>query len=196
MVKLKNGRTVLLVMTAVAALSLTACGRNNSAQEQTTTPVQTTIQETTTKKEVALSDIHEAVKAVYGENYIPSMLFDAQYITDVFGVTEDMYEEAIAEGPMISAHVDTFAAFKAKEGQAEAIEQKLTEYKDYLLNESFQYPMNIPKIEAAQIVREGDYVFYVQLGQAENTAAEEDELLKQFQESNQLAVDAIREQLQ
>lgn len=194
MMKLRRVRAVLFVISAMAAFSLTACGRNDSVQEQTTTAAQTAVQETTTKKEVALSDIHEAVKAVYGENYLPSVLLDAQYITDVFGITEDMYETVIAEVSMISAQVDTFAAFKAKEGQADAIEEKLTEYKDYLLNESLQYPMNIPKIEAAQVVREGDCVFYVQLGQAENDMAEEDELLKEFQESNQLAVDAIREQ--
>ena len=33
----------------------------------------------------------------------------------MFGISEDLYEESIAEGPMISVHVDTFLAFKAKE---------------------------------------------------------------------------------
>lgn len=191
MVKLRMGKIALILITIMATLS--ACGRSDSVQENTT-PVQTTVQETTTKKEVALSDIHEEVKAVYGDNYIPSTPFDAQYISDVYGITEDMYDEVIAEGPMMSVHVDTFVAFKAKEGQAEAIEQKLTEYRRYLLEETMQYPMNLPKIEASQVVREGDYVFFVLLGYVEDTMAEEDVLLEKFKESNQLAVDAIKEQ--
>ena len=105
-----------------------------------------------------------------------------------------MYEEAIAEISMMSVHVDTFVAIKAKEGQADAVEQKLTEYREYLLNDTLQYPMNIPKIQASQVVREGDYVFFVQLGHVENDMLDEDELLKKYQESNQLAVDAIQEQ--
>ncbi len=44
------------------------------------------------------------------------------------------------------------------------------------------------------MVREGDYVFFVQLGHVENDMLDEDELLKKYQESNQLAVDAIQEQ--
>ncbi len=143
---------------------------------------------------MALSDVHEAVKAVYGDMYVPEMQQDAEYISNIYGISEDMYEEAIAEISMMSVHVDTFVAIKAKEGQADAVEQKLTEYREYLLNDTLQYPMNIPKIQASQVVREGDYVFFVQLGHVENDMLDEDELLKKYQESNQLAVDAIQEQ--
>lgn len=183
-------RILLCALAAAAAMSLSACGNGNTAQQQTTE------QEQTTKKEVALSDIHEAVKAVYGENYLPSMMQETDYITALYGVSEDMYEEVIAEVSMISAHVDTFLAFKAKEGQADAIEEKLNDYREYLLNDSLQYPMNIPKIQASQVVREGDYVFFVQLGTVEDDMVDEDELLQQYKESNQLAVDAIKEQFQ
>lgn len=180
----------LCALAMAAAVSFAACGNGGAGQQPTSS------QEQTTKKEVPLSDIHEAVKAVYGENYIPSMAQDAETIAALYGVSEDMYEEAIAEVAMISVHVDTFLAFKAKEGQADAIEQKLTEYREYLVSNAVQYPMNIPKIEASQVVREGDYVFFVQLGTVEDDMLDEDELLKEFQESNQLAVDAIKEQFQ
>lgn len=181
-------RRMFLCAVAVAAVfSLAACGKENNSQQESK-------QEQTSAKEVALADIHEAVKAVYGEYYLPSMEQDAEYISALYGITEDMYEEAIAEVAMISAQVDTFLAFKAKEGQADAIEEKLNEYRDYLINDSMQYPMNIPKIQASQVVREGDYVFFVQLGWVEDDMLDEDELLKKYQESNQLAVDAIKEQ--
>ena len=37
---------------------------------------------------------------------------------------------------MISAHVDTFIAIKAKEGKGEEVEKALTSYRDYLINDS------------------------------------------------------------
>lgn len=179
-------RGFLIFAVAVAASSmLTACGSKNPSNGST---------QESTQKEVALSDVHEAVKAAYGDKYLPNVQQEAESISTLYGISEDMYEEAIAEVSMISVHVDTFLAFKAKEGQADALEQKLTEYKDYLLNETLQYPMNIPKIQASQIVREGDYVFYIQLGYVEDDMIDEDELLKQFEELNQLGVDAIHEQ--
>lgn len=183
----KSGKLKILFCVVAAAMAITACGKKNE-EPPTTTQEQV--------KEPALSEIHEAVKAVYGESYIPSERLDAEMIQSVYGITEDMYEEAIAEVPLMSVHVDTFLAFKAKEGQAEAIEEKLTEYRDYLINDSMQYPMNVPKINASQVVREGNYVFFVQLGMVEDDTAEEDVLLKKYQELNQLGVDAIKKQFE
>lgn len=181
-------KRALFCVMAAACVLLTACADNSQPQSGT--------QSQTAGREVSLSDVHQAVKDVYGEAYIPSMEQDAESISALYGITEDMYEEAVAEISMISVHVDTFLAFKAKEGQADAVEEKLIAYRDYLLGDAMQYPMNIPKIEASQVVREGNYVFFVQLGQAEDELADEDGLLKQFQESNQLAVDAIKAQFQ
>lgn len=182
-------KSALLLVAAAVMMTAAGCGNGNSGtnQNQSTTAAQTE------KKEPALSDIHQAVKDVYGENYIPSMQQDAQYISDVYGVTAEMYEEAIAEGPMISVHVDTFLAFKAAEGQADAIEEKLTAYREYLVTDSMQYPMNLPKVQASQVVREGDYVFFVMLGYVSDDTLDADASLEEFKKSNQLAVDAILE---
>ena len=40
-------------------------------------------------------------------------------------------------------------------------EKALTSYRDYLINDSLQYPMNVPKVNASSVLREGDYVFFV-----------------------------------
>ena len=52
--------------------------------------------------------------------------------------------------------------------------------------------MNVPKVNASSVLREGDYVFFVMLGQIKDDMAEEEDMLKQAQESNQLAIDAIK----
>ncbi len=177
----------LAIWIGIMVLSLAACGK-----KEENTPVQTSSQtqtESQTQKEISLEEIHSAVKEVYGENYIPEMPME---INDVLNISSDLYEEAIAEAPMMSVHVDTFIAIKAKEGKGEEIEKALTDYRDYLINDSLQYPMNVPKVNASSVLREGDYVFFVMLGQIQDDMAEEEEMLKQAQESNQLAIDAIK----
>ena len=63
-----------------------------------------------------LQEIHEAVKNAYGDNYIPSMPYDEVMLEDLFGIKQDMAKEIIAEGPMMSAQVDTFVGLEAADG--------------------------------------------------------------------------------
>ena len=149
-------------------------------------------------KDVSLDTIHQAVKDAYGESYLPSMEFTPVEIAEKFGVTQDMAEEMFAEGPMISAHVDTFVAVKAKEGQAEAVEEALNTYRDQMIADAITYPMNLPKQEASQVVREGDYVFFVMLGayaEDEETLNSESKTKEFYEQQTQIGVDAIQEAL-
>ncbi|MEG2857500.1 MAG: DUF4358 domain-containing protein, partial [Clostridia bacterium] len=83
--------------------------------------------------------------------------------------------EFIAEQPMISANIDTFIAIKAKSGAGARVESALRKYKASLTSpEACMYPSNIPKAQASQVVRHGDYVFFIMLG-ASNPRDEVDE---------------------
>lgn len=182
-------KSVYAIAMFLTAVSLTACGGKAGTGNGEAGSAVTTTQ----AAEVDLEKVHQAVKDVYGENYIPSAPYDAQTFQDLFGVSEDLYEEFIAEGPMISVHVDTFAAVKAKEGKGGDVEEQLNAYRTRLVEDSVQYPMNMSKVEASQVVRHGDYVFFVMLGTASDEAMEEGEeaALQSAQEENQKAVDAI-----
>jgi len=142
--------------------------------------------------DVSISEIHEAVKAAYGDNYVPSMPFEELQLKEIFGVNTDNVEEFILEGPMMSAHIDMFAAVKAKEGKGEEVEAELNAYRDILVGDTMQYPSNLAKIAASQVIRHGDYVFFVMLGAFnEDMEATEDEQAKFAQEQTQIGVDAI-----
>ena len=161
-------------------------------------PAEETTEETTKAEtpagEVKLEDIHTAVKEAYGEDYIPSMAFDAQGMKDVFGISSDLYENFIAEGPMISAQVDQFVAIQAKEGKGKEVEALLKEYQDYLINDSMQYPMNMAKVKASEVIRHEDYVFFLMLGSYDDAEAEtEDEAaaLEAAKEANKIGVDVV-----
>lgn len=181
-----------LMMTAVVAMTALAMmtGCKAKPSEGTTNP---STQETTQAKEVNLEDIHTAVKDAYGDKYIPSMPYEEQMMEDLFGLKKELYDSYIAEGPMISVHVDNFVAIKAKEGKGEDVQKVMDTYRESMVTDSMQYPMNMPKIQASKVVRHGDYVFFVMLGELSDEALNQGEeaALKAAEENNQIAIDVI-----
>ena len=210
---MKKAKIATLLL--VCALALNACGSKNNNNEGgnasptlTETPAEPTPTETTEDNNSGADDnfddlmpaasdeltsIRDAVAAQYGDNYAPSMQYDKETIENLFGVAPELYDYAIAEGPMISAHVDTFAAFHATEGNADAIEEALNNYRDILVNDTFQYPMNVLKIQASKVYKNGDYVFFIMLGFIEDQSSitEDEQFIEEYAKLNQLAVDAI-----
>lgn len=140
-----------------------------------------------------LNQLHSAVKKAYGEQYIPSMAYDETMLEEMFGVKKDWYDAYIAEGPMISVHVETFIGIKAKEGKTGDVAAALESYRKSQLESGVQYPMNLPKVEASQVVTHGDYVFFVMLGGADLDAEEqgEDAALQSARDQNQIGIDVI-----
>ncbi len=186
---------VLVVACFVGVVGMTACNKNDDNNTTTTTtPELTTPESTTPPVTVELSVIHEAVKAAYGEMYFPNMPLDPEYIASMKSISADLYSEYIVEIPMISANADEFMAFKAAEGKADQLETALNAYKDYLINESFQYPTNKVRVQASEVIRHGDYMFFVLLGggiSIETEGLGEDAMLKEAEEQVQIGVDVI-----
>lgn len=174
-----------LVMVGVMAFSLVACSTKKDDQG------------TGNIKDVPVSEIQTAVKDAYGEAYIPSMDYDEESLESIFGVKADWYDEFIAQGPMMSAHVDTFVAIKAKEANVQDVVDALNSYREYLVNDSMQYPMNQIKIQASRVEQVGNYVFFILLGEIPTDMEEqgEDKMLEAAKEQSQIAVDAINKVL-
>lgn len=187
-------RLLSIILIGALSLTLVACGNkdgndsnggNSSSQSQEV------------NNDVALVDIHEAVKEAYGDAYYPSMQYDETQIEELFGLSSDLYDEIIAEGPMISVHVDTFIAVKAKEGKVDEVESKLNEYRDTLINDAMQYPTNKIKIEASKVVKKGNYVFFILLGEIPMEVQEQGDeaILEEAKNQVNIAVEAIEKAL-
>lgn len=208
-------KTSVLLLGIALTFALTACGgkennggTNESTPSQTestadTTPEstpestgtdQTGAEEDTTVGDSSIEELKAAVVEALGENYWPNFAADAEMFTQMTGITEDMYEEFLAETPMISMNVDTMIIVKAKEGQVEAVEEAINAYRDAKVNDTMQYPMNVGKTQASMIETIGNYVCFVQLGADVSAAMDESEeaVITQCQEANQAALDAIR----
>lgn len=189
-------------------LGLVACGneksqennKNQSSQQTSTqtlstqqSDTQTQIQENTYGNS-DLQNLRTAVVDVLGENYWPNMTVDSEELAEVYGITEDMYDDYLAEVPVISTNVDTLIIVKAKEGKAGAVEETLNAYRDNMVNSTSEYPMNSGKLQASRIETFQDYVCFVQLGADVVDAMDqgEDAVINQCQEENEKALEAIR----
>ncbi len=211
--KMKKLSVLLLIMTM--SVSMIACADNDN-NESSAAPESTqessvevsveeshpesSVEESLPEEEIPaepvvseeMTSIRQAVADKLGDNYFPQMQIPAEYL-EGFGLTADMYDEFFGEMPMISTNVDTLIVIKAKEGQVEAVEGVLTAYRDNLVNDTMQYPMNLGKIQASEVKTMGEYVCFVQLGGDVMEAMDESEeaVIKQCQEQNALAIEAM-----
>ena len=148
----------------------------NTAQTETENKVDTN------NSEVTVDNIIEAIRAAYGENYLPNMEIFPELLETEFGLTSDMYEEIIAEQPMISVHADRVVVVKAGKGRADDVEAALIAAKENKIKDTLQYPMNLPKISATKVVRNGDFVCFLLVGAVNDNQDATEEELKQFAE--------------
>lgn len=139
-----------------------------------------------------MSAVRQAVVDVLGENYWPDMQIPPEYL-EGYGLTGELYTDFWGEMPMISNNVDTIIVIRASEGQIDAVEAVLESYRDDLVGNTMQYPMNLGKIQASRIEVVGDYACFAQLGADVMDLMEEGDeaVIRHCQEHNEMALEAI-----
>ncbi len=206
---------MLYLCVGVLSVGMTACGnkRNDAdtstdSSQQETSAIQDSTEsdtagsvendntpgDTETGWSEEMSALRDAVVAELGEDYWPDMPIPAEMLEMNYGLTSDMYVDYMGESPMISANVDTLLIVKPAEGQADAVEEALQNYRTDQVENSLQYPMNVPKVQGSIVERVGDYVCFVLLGADVEAAAEQGEeaAVAYSQKQNQRAIDAIK----
>ena len=119
-----------------------------------------------------------------------------EFLDDWYGISDDMYEEYYGQTPMISANVDALVVVKAAEGKLTDVEDALDTYRESMVQDTFQYPINIPKIQASRIESFGNYVCFVQLGGSMEGIMDDDEAaIAACQKANEQALDVIEGEL-
>lgn len=182
-------RILALLLAAMMCVSAFAgCSSNNAPVEENNAPVE----ESAPVKEVALDEVVTAVKEAYGDKYIPSMELPTEYLSDVMGITMDDVDEYFAEGPMMSAHIDTFIVLKAKEGKAESLTAQMSAYLEQQQNDGMCYPNNLIRLQYGQVMNIGDYVIYMVLGGYDDSAADEEAQAKYAEEQAKVGADAVK----
>lgn len=176
-----------LMMMLLAACVLVGCGGKKESQEGTAAGF---------RNDVSTQTIVETVASELGDDYWPDMEITPEYLSDIYGISEDMYEEAYAQMPMISTNVDTLIVVKAAEDTVEDVQNALNTYKEAMVQDTFQYPVNIPKIQASEIATYGNYVCFVQLGADMGGEMDDEEvMITACQDMNARALEVIRGEL-
>ena len=209
--------TTVAMLAAVSVL--TACGNKNNEENNTTptptvtvapteapsseergdgpaTPAPTEAPvENTVDHAQMVQNIYQAVVENYGSAYLPEMQVQGEsyFMQDTLKLDASWYDAAIVEVPMMSNNADMFAIVHATQGNLENVKKAFEDYKYYLVNESFQYPMNMPKVQSAvvQTLNDEYVMFSILSGLAYVDMEETDEsvLIAAYEESSKMAVD-------
>ncbi len=164
-----------LILAAVVTL-FAACG--NKDEEKT--------------YDYTAEQVLDAIKEAYGESYLPDADMNEQEYTETYGLNMDDVAEIKAEMAMISFHPDRVVVVKANEGKGEEVEKALTAARDNLVENGMWYPANLAKVEASQVLRNGDYVVFMMLGAVdENLDATEEQAAEFAKEQAEIGANAF-----
>ncbi|MCI9078033.1 MAG: DUF4358 domain-containing protein [Lachnospiraceae bacterium] len=146
-------------------------------------------------KTPSVKKIRKAITDLLGENYLANMLLTKDEIKERFGLQPSWYTDVIAEIPMMSAHVDTLVIAKAKnKNTRKKIKKQLSDYRNVLINDTLQYPMNLLKIQASKVYVKDNYVFFLLLGHVDNSVEEnntEEQVIEAYKAEVQKIIDTI-----
>ncbi len=185
--------------TPTAAPTVTAAPTEEPSSDErgdgpsTPAPTEAPVENVTDHKQV-VQDIYQAVVETYGSAYLPDMGVqeDTFFMQDTLKLDASWYDAAIVEVPMMTSNADMFAILHVTEGNLENVKKAFEDYKNYLVNDSFQYPMNMPKVQSAVVETMNDeYVmFSILSGLAFVDMEETDEavLIAAYEESSRVAV--------
>lgn len=167
---------VLLGILIVPLLMITGCNDNHTKNENASDQAYlneggeeedavNTLQVGTEYKITGpMDELRDAVVVMIGENYWPDTLLTREELAERTGISEDLYEDCLAEYQHTEAGVDMMILVEAKEESIEMIEDYLNEYREVLLRIYSGQPQNLAKVSASRMEIVDNYVCYVQLG--------------------------------
>ena len=105
---------------------------------------------------------------------------EASDLENMFGISSEDVEEYAGKFSIVMNSSDNLLAVKAKEGRADAVEAALKARQQTVIQNFETYlPEQLAKAKAGQVLRKGDYVFLVIVGQnADNPNAPVEESIQ------------------
>lgn len=206
--KMKKYRYIISAVAAVAAVSvvLSACTSDNESNASSAAPgLSTSAQESagSSSGDISGSDnndknstlsakgLRDAVAKAYGENYLPDQAMDAEMIESEFGLTKDMYDEVVAEAPLIGFHPDRLVIVKPKKGKEANVKRALEDALLVMKEQQMQYPVNVAKVNAGKVLEKDGYYCFMILGQTDDTSENDDDAAKFAEKQINIGVKAF-----
>ena len=146
------------------------------------------------KKAPSLNKVYKAIKAAYGDDYIPNVKLRKEEANEVFGLKSSWYSEIISEVSLVNVHCDELVIVKAKnDASKKKIKNALKKHRELLKEDAIQYSTNLQKIQASKVFIKGDYVCFFVLGSIDHKTEEQGEAKARaaYKKQNEKAVKAI-----
>ena len=206
--KMKKYRYIISAVAAVAAVSviLSACTSGSESNASSAAPGQSTSSQESagsSSGDISGSDsndknstlsakgLRDAVAKAYGENYLPDQAMDAEMIESEFGLTKDMYDEVVAEAPLIGFHPDRLVIVKPKKGKEANVKRALEDALLVMKEQQMQYPVNVAKVNAGKVLEKDGYYCFMILGQTDDTSENDDDAAKFAEKQIDIGVKAF-----
>lgn len=200
---------VILVMLAASVFIVSGCSDNNARNKNVDDQafvnegngeedaVNTLQIGTKYKITGPMDELRDAVIVMMGENYWPDTLLNNEELAERTGISDNMYEDFLAEYQHTEAGIDMMILIDAKEDEIPVIENYLNEYRELLLRIYEQQPQNKAKVEASRIEVIDHYICYVQLGAdiSDLEAQGEEVMISYCQQENEKALDLMEKKI-
>lgn len=206
--KMKKYRYIISAVAAVAAASviLSACTSDSKSNASSAAPgLSTSAQESagsssgdisgseSNDKNSTLSakGLRNAIAKAYGDKYLPDQTMDAEMLESEFGLKKDMYDEVVAEAPLIGFHPDRLVIVKPKKGKEADVKRALEDALLVMKEQQMQYPVNVAKVNAGKVLEKDGYYCFMILGETDDTSENDDDAAKFAEKQIDIGVKAF-----
>lgn len=99
-----------------------------------------------------------------GEENAATMELTKDDMIAKFGLNSEDVEDAKANIAMMSTQIDTILVVRAKDGKAADVKKAMDTYRQTMVDDTLQYPMNIPLIQGSIVKENGNDIYFIMLG--------------------------------
>ena len=140
---------------------------------------------------LTLKDLSEAVSRAIKEEYWPNEIMEEAVIQEKLGITKNQYEDCFFEYTHLKDNLDQFIIIEYEDNELENVQIALEKYRDNLIVEHQDQPINYAKANASRIEVIDEYICLVLLGGDLEHIENEEERMLICQEQNEKAIDML-----
>lgn len=143
--------------------------------------------------EKSAQGLRDTIAKAYGDNYLPNQTMEADMLESEFGLKKDMYDEVVAEAPVIGFHPDRLVIVKPAKGKEADVKRALEDTLIVMKEQQMQYPVNVAKVNAGRVLEKDGYYCFMILGDTDDTSENDDDAAKFAEEQINIGVRAFND---
>lgn len=140
---------------------------------------------------ITLKELGAAVNSVLKDSYWPNQEMEETEIEEKLGITKDQYKNCYFEYAHLKDNLDQFVLVECKKGEISNIAFALESYRERLIMDHKNQPINYAKANASRIEIINDYVCFVLLGGDLEVVENEEQWVEYCTEQNEKAIDIL-----